>query len=215
VQLKLTIKPQVNESDYIRLVINKQIEDITSIDPVLGPTTSKRIAKTTVVAKDQETVVIGGLIRDRTLENVSKIPFFGDIPILGHLFRSQTKKKEKTNLLMFLTPYIIRDSSDFGRILERKLKERQSFVEQFYGATTGYDLFIDYARKPGPIARIEQLTSRELSKFEHGGSGLEGERLISPAAEQEISPETPGQQLDLSLPETTSIPANTGAGAEN
>ena len=190
VQLKLTIKPHINDSDYIRLVINEQIEDITSIDPVLGPTTSKRIAKTTVVAKDQETVVIGGLMRDQTIENVSKVPFFGDIPILGHLFRNQTKTKRKTNLLMFLTPYIIRDSSDFRRILERKLKERQSFVEQFYGATTGYDLLIDYARKPGPIARIAQLSNRELSKFENGGEGAEGERLISPT-------------LDLDSPSTT------------
>ena len=194
VQLKLTIKPQVNTSDYIRLVINKQIEDITSADPVLGPTTSKRLAKTTVVAKDQETVVIGGLMRDITRENVSKIPFFGDIPIVGHLFRSQKKQKEKTNLVMFLTPYIIRDSSDFRRILERKLKERQSFVEQFYGAATGYDLFIDYARKPGPLARIEQLTRRELSKFEHGGSGLAGERLVAPTVPEE-TPESPFLQL--------------------
>jgi general secretion pathway protein D len=203
VQLKLTVKPQLNQSDYIRLVINEQIEDIASVDPVLGPTTSKRIAKTTVVAKDQETVVIGGLMRDRTLENVSKVPFFGDIPILGHLFRSQTKKKEKTNLLMFLTPYIIRDSSDFRRILERKLKERQSFVEQFYGAATGYDLFIDYARKPGPLARIAQLTNRELSKFEHGGKGLDGERLISPETNE--TNETKERTLEIDQ-EISSIP---------
>jgi len=232
VQLKLTIKPQVNESDYIRLVINEQIEDITSVDPVLGPTTSKRIAKTTVVAKDQETVVIAGLMRDITRENVSKIPFLGDIPILGHLFRNQTKQKEKTNLLMFLTPYIIRDSSDFRRILERKLKERQSFVEQFYGAATGYDLFIDYARKPGPIARIAQLTNRELSKFENGGKGLDGERLISPEVKPElseankessavnpeasaVSPETPELPLNPPPTETTPMPEDTEAGVPN
>jgi len=222
VQLKLTIKPQVNESDYVRLVINKQIEGIVSTDPTLGPTTSKRIAKTTIVAKDQETVVIGGLMEDRIIENVSKIPFFGDIPIIGHLFRSQKKQKTKTNLLMFLTPYIIRDSSDFRRILERKLKERQSFVEQFYGAKTGYDLFIDYARKPGPLARIEQLTSRELSKFEHGGKGLEGERLISPTENSELGQaigrelsQQPSQETSASnLPvlEITPLPGYTDAG---
>ncbi|MCL2625899.1 MAG: type II secretion system secretin GspD [Cystobacterineae bacterium] len=232
VQLKLTVKPHINESDYIRLVINEQIEDIASVDPMLGPTTSKRVAKTTVVAKDQETVVIGGLMRDHNIENISKVPFFGDIPILGHLFRTQTKKKTKTNLLMFLTPYIIRDSSDFRRILERKLKERQSFVEQFYGAATGYDLLIDYARKPGPIARIAQLTSRELSKFENGGQGVDGERLISPKPNSqkansktenskiltfssdtlptEPSPPSNPSVLDFSSPETFPPPENMG-----
>jgi len=212
VQLKLTIKPQVNDSDYVRLVINKQIEGIVSTDPMLGPTTSKRIAKTTIVAKDQETVVIGGLMEDRIIENVSKIPFFGDIPIIGHLFRSQTKRKTKTNLLMFLTPYIIRDSSDFRRILERKLNERQIFVEQFYGAATGYDLFIDYARKPGPIARIEQLSSRELRKFEHGGSGLEGERLISPVTNPQAPQNTSEPVLTPLLPQAPLLPETTGVG---
>src|SRR4029453_800004 len=68
VELKLNIKPQINASDYIRLVINESAEEITSQDPTLGPTTSKRTAKTTVVAKDQETVVIGGIMQERSIE---------------------------------------------------------------------------------------------------------------------------------------------------
>src|SRR6266851_1467475 len=77
VTLKLTIKPQINESDFIRMVISEQTEEIASQDPVLGPTTSKRTAKTTVVAKDQETVVLGGIMQDRTIESVSKTPIPG------------------------------------------------------------------------------------------------------------------------------------------
>lgn len=180
VDLKLSVKPQINESDYVRLVITEQIEEIASKDPILGPTTSKRTAKTTVVAKDQETVVIGGIMQDRLVESVSKVPLLGDIPVLGHLFRSQTRQKIKTNLLLFLTPYIIRDSSDFRRIFERKMKERQQFVEQFYGATTTYDVAIDFARKPGPVARMGQLLNKELRKVENGGPGGEGERIITP-----------------------------------
>ncbi len=115
------------------LVINESTEEIVSNDPVLGPTLAKRTAKTTVVAKDQETVVIGGIMQDRTIENSSKVPVLGDIPVLGVLFRESTKHSIKTNLLLFLTPYIIRDSSDFRRIFEQKMAERQKFVEQFYG----------------------------------------------------------------------------------
>ncbi|HEY1086570.1 MAG TPA: type II secretion system protein GspD, partial [Archangium sp.] len=182
VDLKLTVKPQINESDYVRLVINEQIEEIASQDAVLGPTTSKRTAKTTVVAKDQETVVIGGIMQDRIVESVSKTPILGDIPLLGNLFRQQTRRKVKTNLLLFLTPYIIRESSDFRRIFERKMKERQEFVEQFYGATSTYDVAIDFQRKAGPLARMAQIVNKEMNRLENGGPGSGGEKLIAPAS---------------------------------
>ncbi len=210
VDLKLSIKPQINDSDYVRLVINEQIEEIASSDPVLGPTTSKRSAKTTVVAKDQETVVIGGIMQDRVLEDVKKTPILGDIPVIGNLFRQQTRKKVKTNLLLFLTPYIIRDSSDFRRIFERKMKERQEFVEQFYGATTSYDVAIDFQRKPGPLARIAQLVNKEANKYENGGAGQPGEKLIAPAGNIPVQPpagttENPANTPTLQSPENAPV----------
>ncbi len=180
VELKLTIKPQINESDLIRLVISEQTEEIASQDPVLGPTTSKRSAKTTVVARNQETVVIGGIMQDRTIESVSKVPILGDVPLIGHLFRDSTRRKVKTNLLLFLTPYIINDQGDFRAIFERKMQERQQFVEQFYGQVPGYDMAVDFARKAGPLARIHQTALREEAKLENGGPGAPGEQLIGP-----------------------------------
>jgi general secretion pathway protein D len=180
VELKLTVKPQINESDFIRLTITEQTEEIASTDPVLGPTTSKRSAKTTVVAKDQETVVIGGIMQDRTIESVSKVPILGDVPLLGHLFRDTTRKKTKTNLLLFLTPYIIREQSDFRRIFERKMAERQQFVEQFYGQVAGYDVPVDFSRKNGPLGRMRQGVLDEEQKAENGGPGSPGERVVRP-----------------------------------
>ncbi|NOJ95526.1 type II secretion system secretin GspD [Corallococcus coralloides] len=190
VELKLTVKPQINESDYIRLVITEQTEEIASTDPVLGPTTSKRSAKTTVIAKDMETVVIGGIMQDRTLESVSKVPVLGDIPLLGHLFRDTTRRKTKTNLLLFLTPYIIRGQEDFRRIFERKMKERQQFVEQFYGQVPGYDVAVDFSRKPGPLSRMNQSVIKEEQRVENGGSGTPNERVIRPNGSP--SPARPG-----------------------
>ncbi|MFL5320064.1 MAG: type II secretion system secretin GspD [Myxococcaceae bacterium] len=187
VELKLTVKPQINESDYIRLVINEQTEEIASSDPVLGPTTAKRSAKTTVVARDQETVVIGGIMQDRTIESVSKVPLLGDIPILGHLFREQTHKKVKTNLLLFLTPYIIKDSSDFRRIFDRKMAERQEFVEQFYGSVPTYEVAIDFSRKAGPLAKLNQAILREENKIENGGPGSGGEKMIQPKQNDQLN----------------------------
>lgn len=194
VDLKLSVKPQINESDYVRLVITEQIEEIASQDPVLGPTTSKRSAKTTVVAKDQETVVIGGIMQDRIVESVSKTPILGDIPLLGNLFRQQSRRKVKTNLLLFLTPYIIRDGSDFRRIFERKMRERQEFVEQFYGATTGYDVAIDFERKAGPLARMGQIVDKEMNKLENGGPGTGTERLIAPSGAAPSTSNVPGDE---------------------
>ncbi|MGE6762529.1 type II secretion system secretin GspD [Corallococcus interemptor] len=203
VELKLTVKPQINESDYIRLVITEQTEEIASTDPVLGPTTSKRSAKTTVIAKDMETVVIGGIMQDRTLESVSKVPVLGDIPLLGHLFRDTTRRKTKTNLLLFLTPYIIRGQEDFRRIFERKMKERQQFVEQFYGQVPGYDVAVDFSRKPGPLSRMNQSVIKEEQRVENGGSGTPNERVIRPN----------GAQGNGTQPAPAPSPARPGGGA--
>src|SRR5262249_24628759 len=103
------------------------------------------------------------------------------IPILGHLFRDETRKKVKTNLLLFLTPYIIKDKSDFRRIFEKKMKERQQFIELFYGQVPGYDVAIDFDRKAGPVAKVAQVIRLEERKAENGGPGLPGERGITPA----------------------------------
>jgi len=70
-------------SDMVRLTINEQTEEIASRDPVSARTTAKRTAKTTVVARDQQTVVIGGIMQERAIESVKKVPILGDIPILG------------------------------------------------------------------------------------------------------------------------------------
>src|SRR6267142_1476893 len=178
VELRLRIKPQINESDYVRLDVDEQTEEIASNDPVLGPTTAKRSAKTTVVAKDQETVVIGGLIQERTIRGVKKVPVLGSLPVLGWLFRNETSKKTKTNLLLFLTPYIIRDQADYRRIFERKMAERAEFVKRFYGESAKYERPVDYETKPGPLSRVRRGAQQELSRLENGGAGTPDQRVI-------------------------------------
>ncbi|HKC60675.1 MAG TPA: type II secretion system secretin GspD [Myxococcales bacterium] len=189
VELRLRIKPQISASDTVRLEVDEQTEEIASTNPQLGPTTSKRSAKTTVVVKDQETVVLGGLIQERTVKGVSKVPFLGSLPILGWFFRSEDTTRTKTNLLLFLTPYIIRDQSDYRRIFERKMAERSEFVKRFYGADEGYQKAIDYERKTGMLTRLRRGVQTELSRAEHGGPGSPDERVIVPSR-GETPPET-------------------------
>jgi len=178
VELKLHIRPTINEGDVVRLEVEQSTEEIASVDKVLGPTTSKRSAKTTVMARDQETVVLGGLIQERVTRSIDKVPVLGSLPLLGWLFRSESTKKQKTNLLLFLTPYIIRDQSDVRRIFERKMAEREEFMRRFYADDVETRRFIDYDRKPGPLARIQRGVGEELGKIENGGPGAPGEKLI-------------------------------------
>jgi general secretion pathway protein D len=132
VALTLKIKPQINAGDRIRLELDLEITEIAAQDPELGPTTTKRQVKTTVRVRDNQTVVIGGLMRDRVSEGVSKVPFLGDIPLIGSLFRVKSRKIEKRNLLIFLTPHIILHPVDFQRIFHEKMRERQQFLREFH-----------------------------------------------------------------------------------
>ena len=189
VELKLKIKPQINEGDFIRMTIDESTEEIASTDPILGPTTSKRAAKTVIVAKDQETVVIGGLMQDRVIKSDNKTPLLGDIPVLGWLFRYNTTKKQKVNLLLFLTPFIIRSQADFRTIFERKMAERKEFVDQFYGDSVEYRVPVDYTRKTGPLGRMSVDLRSEQNKVENGGSGQgAGERTFQPSTGTLLNP---------------------------
>jgi general secretion pathway protein D len=108
----------------------------------------------------------------------------------------------KTNLLLFLTPYIIKDQSDFRRIFERKLAERQAFVEQFYGQLPGYEVTVDFGRKAGPLFRMGQAIRREEGRLENGGPGDGSERLFTPSGSGPAIPAPEGTAAPPPLPGT-------------
>jgi len=120
VGITLKIKPQISEGDYIRLDLSQEISAIGATVTVGSGTTdritTKRSAKTNIVVKNGETVVIGGLIQDQDEDVISKVPFLGDIPGLGWLFKTKTKTKTKTNLMILLTPRIVKDNADLATI---------------------------------------------------------------------------------------------------
>ena len=203
VDLKLKIKPQIHEGDMVRLDIEESQQEIVSTDPTLGPTTSKRSVKTKVVVKDQSTIVIGGLIQDRISTSVSKVPLLGDIPLLGYFFRDTSTQKQKTNLLLLLTPHIIRDESDFHRILEDKQREQRELYEIYYGKKPGFSPN-ESAARPGPLTRIRRQILVENQKIENGGSGAPGEKTIGPPPPAYGLPSTAGPSIERE--ETTPAP---------
>ncbi len=155
--LTLNVTPHISSNDAVRLEIEQETKDLASQSAELGPTWSERKLKTQVVVNDQQTVVIGGLIQEKDIYSESKVPLLGDIPILGYLFKYSTKSKRKTNLLILLTPYIIKDSLDLQAIRERKTREREEFVRSFATLNESkYNARVDYRRKRGVVEEINR-----------------------------------------------------------
>ncbi len=135
VGITLRINPQINESDMVRLTIYQESSSVTDSPAGLaasqvGVTTAKRSADTVVVVKSRQTVVIGGLMQDNITYTEAKVPVLGDIPLLGYLFKSSRRTIEKTNLLIFITPYIIKDNGDLEEITRRSNYRLQQYREQ-------------------------------------------------------------------------------------
>ncbi|MBI5096780.1 MAG: type II secretion system secretin GspD [Nitrospirae bacterium] len=147
IQLKIT--PHTTESDLVRLDLYQEISSLGGSVPVGPdqevPITNKRSAETSVVVRNNETVVIGGLIKDDLTVTERKVPILGDLPILGYLFRYQSKQKGKTNLILFLTPHIIRDSEALEKISNEKRKRAEEFREKYH-----FDLKDDFILNPPP-----------------------------------------------------------------
>jgi general secretion pathway protein D len=168
VALSLSITPHVSPaeegqtSDMVRLEVKFESNQIGKEDfGGLGPTWKERLIDTSVILRDQESVVLGGLVDERIEDTVDKIPILGDIPLLGHLFRSTRKVRLKSNMLVVLTPHLIDDSVAGRAILEKRMRERDEFM------TSTLDLEqrvlepeIDYRTKRGLIAEIDATVAR-------------------------------------------------------
>ena len=148
VGVTLKITPQISQERFVRLKIYEQVTRLVD-DSVLAaggskrPETWKRLAQTTVIVKDANTVVIGGLIGDETTTTDYKVPCLGDIPLLGYLFKGTSKNREKTNLFIFLTPRIIQNPAEARKIYLDKKEQIETIKE---GVIKMYD-----KPKPKPL----------------------------------------------------------------
>ena len=110
VGIVLTVIPHINEDGYILMEASPQIDSLKEeVEPGAPPIISSRLAHCRVMVKDGQTLVIGGLMKDETNEEISRIPLFGRIPVLGRLFSSKSLKTTKTDLIVFITPRIYRE----------------------------------------------------------------------------------------------------------
>jgi general secretion pathway protein D len=114
VGITLRVKPQINDNGTVRLTIYQEASSVKAgtENAVNGPTTNKRTIESNVLVEDGAVVVLGGLLQDEFSGNQQKVPFLGDVPGVGPLFRTETRTRSKTNLMVFMRPVIVRDAND-------------------------------------------------------------------------------------------------------
>jgi len=208
---KIKVVPHLNESNEVRLELTEEISE-ASATPVgaLGTISLvKRTAQTTLTVRDQQTVVIGGLMRNRVSHSEDKIPLLGDIPVLGALFRSTSSDLQKSNLILVLTPYIIREQNDLRVVFERKMQERQEFLDRYFvfNEAQQYRPPHDWSRTNGLIEDIRQ-----------GYLGVEEQKALDELTKpKEVKGHEPGQPLELphGMPTSSSTEGEKGAAPAN
>ena len=146
-----------------------------------------------VVANDQQTIVIGGLIRDVENEGTTKVPLLGDIPVIGILFRRNNTTVTKQNLVLMLTPYVIESSDDLRRITEQKRKARRKFLELFGREDKQYIANINYEHKKGVLESINQRVRKAQEDSEARLEAYGGNAPTDPDAPRKAQGDDPSQ----------------------
>lgn len=196
VGIKLKVKPQVTEGDVVILEVDQEVSALVQnrlLDPVVqsvGPTTTIRSAETTVSVRDGRTVVIGGLISDANQNNVSKIPWLGDLPWIGRLFRNEGNSGQKVNLIIFLTPHIVRTPATLEQISEGRRGQFRNYSHTPDRVLPGES--VGLVPVPSPVPGSDAVTNKpSYSALPPTPKTPEVEEPVAPAAP--IVPAAPAQ----------------------
>ena len=163
VGIKLKVVPQINEGDSVQLHIEQEVSSVLGASGAVDVRFAKRQLNTSVMVRDGQMLVLGGLIDDRTAESESKVPWLGDIPIIGQLFRSNSTEKEKRNLMVFIKPTIIRNGVTADGITQRKYNYIRA--EQLYKSEKGLKLMEDQTIPVLPKFGDERRHAAEIQAF--------------------------------------------------
>lgn len=214
VALTLKITPQINRvTRFVRLKIDQKIEDFSSRalpDGIAneGVATTLRSAVTTVVVRDQDTIAMGGLMRDRETATVNKVPLLGDIPVLGWLFKNTRKTTEKVNLLFFLTPKILANhEEEAAATVKDVLNRRNAHLKDVLGnddpfnstARALYDKAVRQSQ--GPLYDVKEAERYRQQNEE--GVPRESDRNFDPFNERALFDS--GEPGDFDTPDYLSI----------
>ena len=205
--IKLKIQPNISpNSSTIRLTVDSSVRQITETTGAarlkdIATSISDRSLKTNIIVNDRDTVVLGGLIRDEDSRSETKVPLLGDIPVIGWLFKSSRVQKKKVNLLVFLTPRILRNPFDGQNLLGKKLGDREKWIKE---NLMGADPFKAEVGELQPRAPEPTPVPQALEKPARAPASLEEEPTPTPAPEIAPPPE-PTPEPTAELPGATPI----------
>jgi general secretion pathway protein D len=175
VGLTLKVKPQVSEGGTIKLQIVQEVSNVNETTSA-GIITNKRSIETTVLVGDGEAIVLGGLIQDDVQNGIDKVPGLGDIPLLGSLFRSETRKRTKTNLMVFLRPVVVRSPEALSGLTE----SRYDYIRNVYGTFPVAKRWLLPDNSPGVLPDLK----------------LDSVLNVKPAAQAEAKPDKPESEQE-------------------
>ena len=217
VGITLRLTPQINSENYVTMQLFTEVSSIipATANSELGPATTIRTSQTTVVTKDSQMIVIGGLISDSQSESDQGVPFLKDIPVLGYAFRTKTDSQQKTNLLIFITPRIIKDQFDARDVTKTRSSRMESDITEMRSYPERRDVL--------ESRNIDKVTEADLYEGPAPGTII-GERKkkkqapVSRSRNFEPQPDAGSEALELeaapAVPDTTDETAATHRSTE-
>jgi general secretion pathway protein D len=200
VGLTLKIKPQVSEGGSVKLQISQEVSSVVAATAGAnaGPTTNKRSIDSTVLVDDGQIIVLGGLIQDSVTNGADKVPLLGDIPLIGGLFRYDNRAREKTNLMVFLRPVVLRDAASAAALTS----DRYDYIrnEQIQIKPDHHFMLPDMPVPvlPEPSKISDTGKAPDMSKFD------DNSRLLTPPVPKNIPQNIP--QIVPLAPPAPSLP---------
>ena len=128
VGLTLRVRPQISENGTVKLAIFQEVSSVqaSSINSATGLITNKRSIESNVLVEDGAIVVLGGLLQDEYAGNQDKVPGLGDVPFFGNLFKSESRSRKKTNLMVFLRPVVVRDAASIEALSNDRYEQMRT-----------------------------------------------------------------------------------------
>ena len=178
VGLTLRVKPQINENGTIKMQL---FQEISNVDPasrgdVNGPTTNKRSIESSVLVEDGNIVMLGGLLQDDYTGSTEKVPFLGDVPVLGNLFKSEIRSRKKTNLMVFLRPVVMRDGQSASAFAVDRYDQIRSMQQTTQPESNAALANVDGSAIVPPLPAAPTLPPAQGDSDRR----IEGTRLIPP-----------------------------------
>ncbi|MGD9945995.1 MAG: type II secretion system secretin GspD [Burkholderiaceae bacterium] len=173
----LRVKPQISESGTVRLQIFQEVSSVQDTRLSAGIITNRRAIESNVLVDDGQVIVLGGLIEERVEGGEEKVPGLGDVPFIGQLFRYDSRKRTKTNLLVFLRPVVVRDGADAHGVTA----DRYDYIRSMRGDSTLRDHWLLPNFKPSELKSMPPAPAAMPRRALEGGDASETPPAAQPA----------------------------------